>query len=615
MLETVRIRRAGYNVRLTYEEFIQLYRILLPKGLVSSQKDVRDFMSTMDLNKQHYQLGLTKIYMRESQKMRLDISLHTKIIDSIICIQRWFRAILQRKKYCQYRNAACTIQSYWRDYLREKQEKFTRKIRNHAATVIQATWRGYTVRKWYSKLKTGVLIIQARIRGNQARSRFKELLSKKLQRERAKLRSTQSLPVERPIGTTAAGGSYGGGGGGAGGGGSTYPEIVHAIEHRKKPIPAVGRSFETAIDIVNKNRALFADDSMSADFIDDDEDEEEEEEEETTGSRQATITATCGEEEEDEEDDEEGYEDLGLVDDPQYMANNRSALMHPVKTAAPVTTSPTVNSALLDRNEKYIKSLVISGGGGGGATASSSPSAGGGGGGNASSVGSSVSGAYQKAPLQRQEDVLDRPLRMYDIERASKSTFDDTELAKYRYERGGGVSSTVKLPVRRVDSGPSSVAGSGTGSGGSTMGRPGIQRFRYGDTASYGGSGMIRNQNHSNNSYSNSNVEIVFVNTGLDSVGAPAGSGGTGSLSSSPAARNLNRNSISSGTLTQTQVPPSLASSMRRDSLPLSHHLGTRTPGDEINSNYHMHQQQQQHQHQQQPLSPSSSSVASHHQR
>lgn len=57
MLETVRIRRAGYNVRLTYEEFIQLYRILLPKGLVSSQKDVRDFMNTMNLNKQHYQLG------------------------------------------------------------------------------------------------------------------------------------------------------------------------------------------------------------------------------------------------------------------------------------------------------------------------------------------------------------------------------------------------------------------------------------------------------------------------------------------------------------------------------------------------------------------------------
>lgn len=33
MLETVRIRQAGYNVRLAFDEFVQLYRILLPKGL------------------------------------------------------------------------------------------------------------------------------------------------------------------------------------------------------------------------------------------------------------------------------------------------------------------------------------------------------------------------------------------------------------------------------------------------------------------------------------------------------------------------------------------------------------------------------------------------------
>jgi myosin-9 len=33
MLETVRIRRAGYNVRLTFEDFKHHYRILLPNGL------------------------------------------------------------------------------------------------------------------------------------------------------------------------------------------------------------------------------------------------------------------------------------------------------------------------------------------------------------------------------------------------------------------------------------------------------------------------------------------------------------------------------------------------------------------------------------------------------
>ena len=34
MLETVRIRQAGFNVRMTYEEFIHHYRILLPRGLL-----------------------------------------------------------------------------------------------------------------------------------------------------------------------------------------------------------------------------------------------------------------------------------------------------------------------------------------------------------------------------------------------------------------------------------------------------------------------------------------------------------------------------------------------------------------------------------------------------
>lgn len=57
MLETVRIRQAGFNVRLTYDEFIQHYRILLPKGLLSSQLDVRNFLATLNLNRDNYQLG------------------------------------------------------------------------------------------------------------------------------------------------------------------------------------------------------------------------------------------------------------------------------------------------------------------------------------------------------------------------------------------------------------------------------------------------------------------------------------------------------------------------------------------------------------------------------
>lgn len=196
MLETVRIRRAGYNVRLTYEEFIQLYRILLPKGLLSSQKDVRDFMNHfMDLNKQNYQLGITKIYMRENEKMRLDIRLHTKIIESIVCIQRWFRSILQRRKFLLQRQAAVTIQSNWRMCMAQKQVHQRRGFFHGAAITIQAGWRMYVARRNYLKIQHTVILLQARIRGKQARTRFQQNLKLKHMRERQKLRSTQSLPV------------------------------------------------------------------------------------------------------------------------------------------------------------------------------------------------------------------------------------------------------------------------------------------------------------------------------------------------------------------------------------------------------------------------------------
>lgn len=194
MLETVRIRRAGYNVRLSYDEFIQLYRILLPKGLLSTQRDVRAFMDKMHLNKQHFQLGNTKIYMRESQKINLDYKLHTKIIDSIIMIQRWFKSKMQREKFLSLRSAAIKIQSCWRVRLAQN-KVYQMRVQWNAAVVIQAAFRMYRQRKHYKKLINGLVLVQARVRGRAARMRLKRFHRQKVLKDRYKLRSTQSLPI------------------------------------------------------------------------------------------------------------------------------------------------------------------------------------------------------------------------------------------------------------------------------------------------------------------------------------------------------------------------------------------------------------------------------------
>ncbi|EGI63079.1 PREDICTED: unconventional myosin-IXa-like isoform X1 [Acromyrmex echinatior] len=178
MLETVRIRQAGFNVRLTYEEFIQLYRMLLPKGLLSSQSDVRDFLLTLNLNRDNYQLGTTKVFLRESEKIKLDIELHQQIITSITTIQKWFRACLERRKFLRLKNAIVQIQSFWRMVSAQRLAQVLR-AKTEAALHIQTAWRVYKQHSWFKKLKSCVITFQAYVRGNNARKKLIELKKRK----------------------------------------------------------------------------------------------------------------------------------------------------------------------------------------------------------------------------------------------------------------------------------------------------------------------------------------------------------------------------------------------------------------------------------------------------
>ncbi|XP_059353222.1 unconventional myosin-IXb-like isoform X2 [Daphnia carinata] len=177
MLETVRIRQAGFNVRLTFEEFIHHYRILLPRGLLSSQSDVHDFLRRMNLNSEHYQIGHQKIFLRESEKAKLDYRLHQAILASIVTIQRWFRTCLERRNFLSIRRAVVRIQSYVRMIMAQRQVMNLR-VRHMAATFIQKVWRGYQVRHWYTNLRCSVVSFQCRARGNLARRRFEQMKQK-----------------------------------------------------------------------------------------------------------------------------------------------------------------------------------------------------------------------------------------------------------------------------------------------------------------------------------------------------------------------------------------------------------------------------------------------------
>ncbi|RWS08459.1 Myosin-IXa-like protein [Dinothrombium tinctorium] len=182
MLETVRIRQSGYSVRLSFDEFIQHYRILLPRGLLSSQSDIREFLLRMNLNRDNYQMGKTKIFMRESEKLALDDMLHKEILRRIVTLQRAVRSWITRQRFLRIRAASITIQTYvrrWLAYRRVAQLKLIATYQQWAATTIQSAWRAFRDRQEFLRLRRVVSNFQAHCRGFLCRKQFKEKLEKK----------------------------------------------------------------------------------------------------------------------------------------------------------------------------------------------------------------------------------------------------------------------------------------------------------------------------------------------------------------------------------------------------------------------------------------------------
>ncbi|XP_049321383.1 unconventional myosin-IXb isoform X2 [Astyanax mexicanus] len=173
MLETVRIRRSGYGAKYTFQEFIEQFRVLLPKN-ASSQEDIANLLQKFGLDPKTYQIGKTKVYLKEPERQKLKDILHKDVMQKIIFLQRCFQAKLLRSYYLQLREAAIFVQRTWR-VCREK--------RYRAATVIQAAWRCFKHRAEYKHRRSSVTKIQALARGQSTRKRYQSLKEEKRKKE------------------------------------------------------------------------------------------------------------------------------------------------------------------------------------------------------------------------------------------------------------------------------------------------------------------------------------------------------------------------------------------------------------------------------------------------
>uniref|UniRef100_A0A3B3BL39 Myosin IXA n=1 Tax=Oryzias melastigma TaxID=30732 RepID=A0A3B3BL39_ORYME len=161
MLETVRIRQSGYNFKYSFEDFIHHFRVLLPPGASAARENIQECLGQLDLQPDGYQVGKTKVFLREAQRQQLQASLHREVLRRIVTLQRRFRARLERRQFVRMREAAGCIQKWWRSHRPVEQEDYCDPVlQEGAALCLQTHWRGYRARQSFRRWRQAALLLQ-----------------------------------------------------------------------------------------------------------------------------------------------------------------------------------------------------------------------------------------------------------------------------------------------------------------------------------------------------------------------------------------------------------------------------------------------------------------------
>uniref|UniRef100_A0A3Q3N381 Myosin VIIAa n=1 Tax=Mastacembelus armatus TaxID=205130 RepID=A0A3Q3N381_9TELE len=199
MMETIRIRRAGYPIRYTFVEFVDRYRVLMP-GVKPAykQEDLRGTCQRIAEavlgRDDDWQMGKTKIFLKDHHDMLLEIERDKAITDKVILIQKVVRGFKDRSNFLKMRKSAVLIQKTWRGYhcrknygamragfsrlqalVRSRKLCASYHVARQRITCFQGRCRGFLVRRAFRHRLWAVITVQAYTRGMIARRLYKRL--------------------------------------------------------------------------------------------------------------------------------------------------------------------------------------------------------------------------------------------------------------------------------------------------------------------------------------------------------------------------------------------------------------------------------------------------------
>lgn len=151
MLDIIRIRREGFPIHLSFEEFIYRYQCLTRKTkyVETVRNQVLSVIAELNVPGTEWQLGKSKVFLRNKVHEPLEDARNRVINGKAIIIQRNFKKHLVQRRFNKTRQAALKIQHAYRGW--KQRIRFLRMRR--AAIVIQSHLRGVFAREVAAALR------------------------------------------------------------------------------------------------------------------------------------------------------------------------------------------------------------------------------------------------------------------------------------------------------------------------------------------------------------------------------------------------------------------------------------------------------------------------------
>ncbi|MEQ2294642.1 hypothetical protein AMECASPLE_005991, partial [Ameca splendens] len=158
MLETVKIRKAGFPVRRTFKDFFSRYKMIQKNKNLSDEEKTccSELLTLHDKTKKEWQLGKTKVFLKEVLEQRLE-----------------------KEREEVRRRAGMVIRAHILSYVARKQYK---RVLSSVVT-IQKNYRTHFWRRTFLRLRLAAVVLQKHHRGQLARSLCHRLTEENRRRE------------------------------------------------------------------------------------------------------------------------------------------------------------------------------------------------------------------------------------------------------------------------------------------------------------------------------------------------------------------------------------------------------------------------------------------------